>query len=110
MLAVTGKTGRRADELPDALEEYRAARQRLLEVLGPRQSNRDPPAEFAEHFVAALTNGCAAVSPVQAGWDVQLADGGKMQVKYLANSVPGQVAGLTSTSCARSREWTGTRW
>ena len=82
-------TGRRVGELLGALEEYRAARQRLLEVLGPRQSNRDPLAEFAEHFVAALTGGSVAASPVQAGWDVQLAGGGKVQVKYLANSAVG---------------------
>jgi hypothetical protein len=80
------ETGRRVGELLGALQEYRAARQRLIEVLGPRQSNRDPLSEFAEHFVAALAGGCVAASPVQAGWDVQLADGGKVQVKYLANT------------------------
>jgi hypothetical protein len=42
----------RAAELLAALEEYRLARERLLSVLGPRMSNRDPLAEFAEHFVA----------------------------------------------------------
>lgn len=86
---MTSGAGGRAGELVGALEEYRAARQRLLEVLGPRQSNRDPLAEFAEHFVAALTGGQVAANPVQAGWDVQLADGAKVQVKYLANSLPG---------------------
>jgi hypothetical protein len=86
---MTSDAAGRAGELLGALEEYRAARQRLLEVLGPRQSNRDPLAEFAEHFVAALAGGVVAVSPVQAGWDVQLPDGARVQVKYLANSVPG---------------------
>ena len=80
---------RRTGELLGALQEYRAARQRLLDVLGPRQSNRDPLAELAEHFVAALTGGRVAASPVQAGWDVQLTDGRKVQVKYLANTSPG---------------------
>jgi hypothetical protein len=82
-------SGRRVGELLGALNEYQAARQRLLKVLGPRQSNRDPLAEFAEHFVAALMGGCVAASPIQARWDVQLPDGAKVQVKYLANSAPG---------------------
>jgi hypothetical protein len=77
VLVTISSEGRRVGELLGALEEYRAARQRLLEVLGPRPSNRDPLAEFAEHFVAALTGGWVAVSPVQAGWDVQLADGAR---------------------------------
>src|SRR6185437_6645105 len=79
-------------------------------ALGPRRSNRDPLAEFSEHFVAALTGGTLAASPVQAGWDVQLASEEKVQGKYLANSAPGPAPGLTSTSCARPRAWTGTRW
>ena len=55
-----------AAELLAALEEYRVARERLLSVLGPRMSNRDPLAEFAEHFVAALMGGRLAVTPEQA--------------------------------------------
>jgi hypothetical protein len=58
----------RAAELLAALEEYRPARERLLSVLGPRMSNRDLLAEFAEHFVAALMGGRLAASPVQAYW------------------------------------------
>lgn len=77
----------RIAELLAALEEYRAARERLLSVLGPRMSNRDPLVEFAEHFVAALMGGRLAVSPVQAYWDIELPDGAKVQVKYLVNSV-----------------------
>jgi hypothetical protein len=68
------------------LEAYRAARERLLSVLGPRMSNRDPLADFAEHLVAALMGGRLASSPVQTGWDVELPDGAKVQVKYLANT------------------------
>ena len=84
---------KRATELLAALEEYRLARERLLSVLGPKMSNRDPLAEFAEHFVAALMGGRLAVSPVQAYWDIELPDGAKVQVKYLINSAdPGSKA------------------
>jgi len=86
---MTPNADQRAEELLGALQHYRAARQRLLSVLGPRESNRDPLAEFAEHFVAALTGGHVAPNPVQAAWDVQLTDGQKIQVKYLANTTPG---------------------
>ena len=75
----------RAAELLAALEDYRLARERLLSVLGPRMSNRDPLAEFAEHFVAALMGGQLAVNPVQAYWDLELADGARVQVKCLVN-------------------------
>lgn len=40
-------------------------------------SNRDPLAEWAENFVAALMSGTLAVNPVQARWDVELDDGAK---------------------------------
>ena len=76
----------RIAELLAALEEYRVARERLLRVLGPRMSNRDPLAEFAEHFVAALMGGRLASNPVQAYWDIELPDGAKVQAKYLVNS------------------------
>jgi hypothetical protein len=83
----------RIAELLAALEEYRAARERLLSVLGSRMSNRDPLAEFAEHFVAALMGGRLASNLVQAYWDIELPDGVKVQVKYLVNSVdPGSKA------------------
>ena len=62
----------RAAELLAALEKYRPARERLLSVLGPKMSNRDPLAEFAEHFVAALMGGQLAENPVQAYWDIKL--------------------------------------
>jgi hypothetical protein len=76
----------RIAELLAALEEYRVARERLLKILGPRMSNRDPLAEFAEHFVAALMGGRLAPNPVQAYWDIELPDGAKVQAKYLVNS------------------------
>ena len=83
----------RAAELLAALEEYRLARERLLSVLGRRMSNRDLLAEFAEHFVAALMGGQLAVNPVQAYWDLGLADGAKVQVKCLVNGAdPGSKA------------------
>ena len=83
----------RAAELLAALEEYRLARQRLLLVLGPRLSNKDPLAEFGEHFVAALMGGRLAESPVQPYWDIELADGAKVQARCLTNSAdPGTKA------------------
>lgn len=74
------------DELVTALGVYREARLNLLRTLGLSASNRDPLSEFAEQFVAALTDGTMAPSRVQTGWDVQLPDGAKVQVKYLANT------------------------
>ena len=85
---MVSETGHRVNELLAALEEYRAARERLLDVLGPRRSNRNPLAEFAECLVAALMHGRLAASPVQPAWDAELDDGGKVQVKYLANTTP----------------------
>lgn len=79
-------TPTRIAELLASLEEYCAARKRLLGVLGSRMSNRDPLAEFAEHFVAVLMGGRLAADPVQAYWDIELPDGVKVQAKYLANS------------------------
>jgi hypothetical protein len=38
----------------------------------------------------ALMGGHLAGSPVRAGWDVQLADGGNVQVKCLVNSASGE--------------------
>lgn len=70
----------------DALAVYRDARLNLLRTLGLASSNRDPLAEFSEQFVAALMDGTLAVSRVQQGWDVELPDGAKVQVRYLANS------------------------
>lgn len=68
-----------------ALDVYRPARQTLLAALGLPESNRDPLAEFSEHLVAALLDGTLAVSRVQAGHDLVLVDGDKVQVRYLAN-------------------------
>lgn len=81
----------RVTYLLSALAEYGVARERMLGVLGPRLSHRDPLAEFAEHFVASLLGGRLADNPVQAGWDVQLEDGGKVQVKYLINKADSSV-------------------
>lgn len=66
---------------------YVEARNALLTELNlGRNSNRDPLAEFAEWLVAALLGGTLAPSPVQAHWDVEAPEVGKVQVKYLANS------------------------
>lgn len=78
----------RATQLMDALERYRPARQAFLAVLGLPASNRDPLAEFAEQLVHALLGGTLASSRVQAGHDLVLPDGVKVQVRYLANSGP----------------------
>lgn len=77
----------RTHQLLSALAEYRLARERMLCVLGSRGSYRDPLSEFAEHLVAALLGGQLANSPVQRGWDLELPDGTKVQVKYLINKV-----------------------
>jgi hypothetical protein len=83
----------RVTELLASLDDYRLARERLLRVLGPRMSNRDPLPELAESLMAALTGGHLAASPVQAGWDIKCADGTKMQVRCLVNSAtPGTAA------------------
>jgi hypothetical protein len=98
----------RAAELLAAVEEYRLARERLLSVLGPRLSNREPLTEFAEHFVAALMGGRLAVSPVQAYWDIELDDGAKVQVKCLVNSAdPGPKAWVNEhlVRSLRGVEW-----
>lgn len=75
----------RASELLSALDAYRVARQALLSALGLPVSNRDPLAEFSEHLVAALAGGVLASSRVQAGHDLVLGEGAKVQVRYLAN-------------------------
>jgi hypothetical protein len=58
----------------------------LLELNLGRSSNRDPLAEFSEWLVASLLSGALADSPVQAHWDVDAPEAGKVQVKYLANT------------------------
>lgn len=52
----------RVHDVIAALSEYRQARERLLAVLG-HASNRDLPAEVAEHMVAALMGGTLAANP-----------------------------------------------
>jgi hypothetical protein len=51
----------------------------------PGPWNRDPFAEFSEQLVHALMGGTLASSRVQAGHDLVLLDGRKVQVRYLAN-------------------------
>lgn len=75
----------RVRTLVAALNEYRCARELLLAILG-HASNRDPLAEVAEHLVAALMGGTLARNRVQRAWDIELPDGAKVQVKYLANA------------------------
>jgi hypothetical protein len=75
----------RARELLDALDRYRPARQAFLATLGLPASNRDPFAEYSEQLVHALMGGTLAASRVQAGHDLVLLDGLKVQVRYLAN-------------------------
>ena len=75
----------RAVQLLGALAAYRPARQTFLVSLGLPASNRDPFAEFSEHFVHALMGGTLAASRVQAGHDLVLDDGTQVQFRYLAN-------------------------
>src|SRR5262245_4827864 len=75
----------RTKTLLEALSAYRPARERLIGALGLPESNRDPLAEFSEHLVAAIMGGSLASGRVQAGWDLELADGALAQVRYLAN-------------------------
>ena len=75
----------RIQALFEALDTYRPARQRMLETLGLEASNRDPLAEWSEHFVAALINGQLAPSRVQVAYDLTTPDGIRVQVRYLAN-------------------------
>lgn len=72
-------------QLCAALDRYRPARQQLLATLGLGASNRDPLAEWSEHFVAALTGGLLAASRVQALYDLSVPGGQTVQVRYLAN-------------------------
>lgn len=64
---------------------YRAARREFLVALGIPASNRDPLAEFSEHFVAVLVGGTLPDSRVEKGYDIVDPDGRKIQVRYLAN-------------------------
>jgi hypothetical protein len=81
----------RAAELLSALDAYRPVRQAFLATLGLPASNRDPFAEFSEQIVHALMGGTLAESRVQAGHDLVLLDGLKVQVRYLANPGAGWV-------------------
>lgn len=78
----------RLRDLCDALDTYRPARQRMLTTLGLGASNRDPLAEWSEHFVTALTRGMLAESRVQSAFDLTTPDGLRVQVRYLANPGP----------------------
>jgi hypothetical protein len=78
----------RVASLLAGLEAYRPARRDFLKLIGPAESNRDPLAEFSEYLVAAILGGEPAIGRVQTGHDILLADGGRVQVKYLANSGP----------------------
>lgn len=78
-------TTSRTDKLLEALAAYRLSRRAFLGTLGCDGSNRDPLAEFSEHLVAALLGGQLAHSRVQKGFDLTTPDGGRVQVRYLAN-------------------------
>jgi hypothetical protein len=75
----------RVGDALDLLASYRKARHAMLESLGLADSNRDPIAEFSEHFVATLMGGMPAADRVQPRWDIELPNGKLVQVKYLAN-------------------------
>ncbi|WP_034273171.1 hypothetical protein [Haloechinothrix halophila] len=92
----------RLTTLLSELETYRAARERLLRMLGPRMSNRDPLTEFAEHLVAAWMGGRLADNPVQAHWDIELLDGARVQAKCLLNTATNGQAAWVNEHVVRS--------
>jgi len=71
------------------LGQYVCARRRLLDAIARPRSNRDPFAEWAEWLAAEVMHGTRAINPVQTGYDVELPDGVRVQVKYLANTSDG---------------------
>ena len=77
--------GAQADEWA-LLGEYVAARRRLLAAIGRPLSNRNPLPEWAEWLAAEVLGGQVSDNPVQQGWDVELPNGTRVQVKSLANS------------------------
>ena len=64
---------------------YVSARQSLLSAIGRGKSNRDPLAEWTEWLAENVMHGTRASNPVQADYDIELADGTRVQTKYLAN-------------------------
>lgn len=76
----------KTQRLLDDLSAYRRARVAFLAALGC-SSNRDPLAEFAERLVAAWLGGTLAASPVQRGWDLELENRERVEVRYLANPI-----------------------
>ncbi len=69
------------------LDEYLCARRTLLGAIGRPRSNRDPLAEWAEWLAARVLGGTVCDNPVQPGYDVELPNGTRVQVKYLANAL-----------------------
>ena len=65
-------------------DEYRKKRFEFLNTIGIPESNKDPLSEFSEVLIANLLGGKKAKSRVQKGYDI-IADGKKIQVKYLSN-------------------------
>lgn len=72
--------------LTAALRVYREARKLLLATLNLPMSNRDPLAEWAEHFVAAVTGGMLEGSRVHPDCDLTTPAKETVQVRYLANT------------------------
>jgi hypothetical protein len=75
-----------AQDLFCHLQRYAEARRAFLQALSVAGSNRDPLAEFAERLAAVLLGGKLADSRTQKGWDLELPDQSKVQVRYLANT------------------------
>jgi hypothetical protein len=68
-----------------AFEAYRASRIRLMALLGPADSQRDPLTEFGEWLVARLVGGRLAESRTQPGHDVIGPTRERIQVRTLSN-------------------------
>ncbi len=72
-------------QIADSLNLMRMAK-RLLRDAGIVQHEKQPHCEMAEWLVADHLSGSRATSGNQKGWDVELADGRKVQVKSHAKA------------------------
>ena len=72
-------------ELLKFYENYRTNRLYLLKKIEIPDSCRDPLSEFSEVLVATILKATPAKSRVQKGYDLETAEGEKIEVKYLSN-------------------------
>ena len=73
--------------VPEVYESYISALRALVRELRKQpHPNRDPLSDFSVWLVTMVTRGKCRDSSRKQGWDVESADGGRIRVKYLANS------------------------